>query len=78
MELIIAFLLSITAPTQAPLPVTACDPASTPTRLFGIGELLEDESPYYSPCGEQLRAYGDGKAFYSDGWITDGKTWWKA
>ena len=58
------------------VPDTHCN-LDAPTRLFGTGDLEEDESPYGSPCGAQLRAYSDGHAYYSDGWITDGNRWFK-
>ena len=45
-------------------------------RLYGTGQLLEDQSPYSSPRGGYLVNFsGDGIATYSDGYYTDGHKW---
>ena len=45
-------------------------------RLFGEGELLEDESPFTGAHGGALVSYsGDGVACYSDHTATDGRGW---
>lgn len=48
---------------------------SVPARLFGEGELLEDESPYTGAHGGALVNYGDGVACYADHTATDGRGW---
>ncbi|ANA87342.1 hypothetical protein PBI_KAMPE_110 [Gordonia phage Kampe] len=70
MDILVALTILLGVPTNH------CH-LDAPTRLSGTGELLEDESPYGSPCGAPLRAYSDGLAYFSDGWITDGNSWWK-
>lgn len=55
-----------------------CD-FDAPTRLWGHGQLLEDEAPYTGACGGELLTYsGEGVATYDDGTATNGRVWYWA
>ncbi|WGH20876.1 hypothetical protein QLT00_gp93 [Gordonia phage Commandaria] len=65
-------------PTVAPVAVYPVDShgwTTTAPRLFGTGELEEDESPWRGAYGGELISYGDGIACYADHTASTGDRW---
>lgn len=46
--------------------------------MSATGRMEEDQSPDTSPTGAALTSYEDGLAFYDDGSITDGESWYSS
>ncbi|BDD81478.1 hypothetical protein TPB0596_12410 [Tsukamurella pulmonis] len=67
-----------TAGSPVPADVMPLDAPGPAVDMSETGRMEEDQSPETSPDGAPMTAYQDGLAFYEDGSITDGESWYSS